>query len=225
MVEQNERRDDVGVPTVVLQTQVGKLGRIVGNPWFWVILVTSLMLAPILGALLRNAPKAPDRFGVLPDFELVDERGRPFGSKQLKGHVYVANFVFTACPAVCPRLMERMAQVQHRSRNAANAVHLVTISVDPENDTPEKMAAYGRRFRASPYRWSLLTGDYKVIEETTVKGFKLAMGKDADNMFEIFHSERFVLVDYAGNIRGYYEANDEGIDKLMRDIGLVLNLG
>jgi protein SCO1/2 len=139
--------------------------------------------------------------------------------------VWVASFVFTSCPSVCPALMERMQQVQHRSRNAGAAVRLVTFTVDPETDTPERLAAFARRFKASPYRWTFLTGDLGVIESTVVGGFKLAMGRDAENLFQIFHSERLVLVDREGFIRGYYEANDEGIDKLMRDVSLVLNLG
>ncbi|MEQ9320189.1 MAG: hypothetical protein RIF41_13575, partial [Polyangiaceae bacterium] len=79
-------------------------------------------------------------------------------------------------------------------------------------------------FGARPSRWHLLTGDYQVIEDTVVKGFKLAMGKDADNLFQIFHSEKLVLVDGEGRIRGYYDADDPGLDALMKDIGLVLNL-
>ena len=115
--------------------------------------------------------------------------------------------------------MEQVAVVQHRSRNAGAGVALVTFSVDPETDTPEKLHAYARRFRASPYRWNFLTGELTSIEKTVVKGFKLAMGREkiegGENLFNIFHSERLVLVDQKSQIRGYYEANKVGIDKLI----------
>lgn len=200
------------------------LSRIAARPATWIILVLVMFAAPFAAALSRPTPEGPKVFGTLPSYELTNTRGQPFGSAELAGRVYVASFVFTTCPVQCPKLMERMNEVQKRIKNTSGAVHLVTITVDPETDTPEKLAAYGERFGVRPSRWHLLTGDYEVIEETVVKGFKLAMGKDADNLFQIFHSERFVLVDRQGRIRGYYEADDAGIDELMRDVGLVLNL-
>ena len=197
--------------------------RLAAKPLFWVALVMVMFAAPIAGALSRTAPEPPPIYGTMPAYEFTDTFDKPFGSEELSGYVYVANFVFTSCPVQCPKLMDRMADVQRRIKNTSGAVHLVTISVDPENDTPEKMAAYGKKFGARPSRWHLLSGDYSAIEDTVVNGFKLAMGKDADNLFEIFHSERFVLVDGRGQIRGYYEATDEGMATLVKDIGIVLN--
>ncbi len=200
------------------------LSRLAGRPATWVAIVVVMFVAPFAAALSRPTPKAPQVFGTLPAYELTDSMGRTYGSEQLAGHVYVASFVFTSCPVQCPKLMERMNQVQRRTKNTSGVVQLVTMSVDPETDTPERMADYGERFGARPSRWHLLTGDYQVIEDTVVKGFKLAMGKDADNLFQIFHSEKLVLVDGEGRIRGYYDADDPGLDALMKDIGLVLNL-
>ncbi|HHH31669.1 MAG TPA: SCO family protein [Polyangiaceae bacterium] len=200
------------------------LSRLAARPATWVAIVVVMFVAPFAAALSRPTPEAPGVFGTLPAYELTDSMGRSFGSATLAGHVYVASFVFTSCPVQCPKLMERMTEVQRRTKNTSGAVHLVTISVDPETDTPERMAEYGERFGARPSRWHLLTGEYQVIEDTVVRGFKLAMGKDADNLFQIFHSEKLVLVDAEGRIRGYYDADDPGLDALMRDIGLVLNL-
>lgn len=210
---------------VVLDSKPGKLGALLGKPVFWVVLVGLLSLVPLAQGLARSLPEPPPKMYALPEFELTSDRNVPYGSEQLKGRVWVASFVFTSCPSVCPALMEKMQEVQHRTRNAGAAVQLVTFTVDPENDTPEVLRAYADRFHASSYRWTFLTGDYTVLEDTIVDGFKLAMGKDADNLFEIFHSERFVLIDQEGRIRGYYEATDEGVEKLAGDITLVLNLG
>jgi protein SCO1/2 len=209
----------------VLDPRPGPLGRMMARPLFWVAIVVLLAMVPIARALGRERPEPPPRYLTLPAFELENQHGLAFGSRELVGKVWVASFVFTSCPAVCPGIMERMAEVQHRTRNAGAAVHLVTFTVDPETDTAERLQEYGKRFKASPYRWSLLTGKLDTIESTVVGGFKLAMGKDAESLMQIFHSERLVLVDREGTIRGYYEANEEGVDRLVRDIGLVLNLG
>ncbi len=210
-------------PPDVLDSRPGSVGKLVGRPAFWLVVVVLLSLVPIAQALGRSVPEPPPKLYTVPEFELVSEKGHPYGTEQLRGRVWVASFIFTSCPAICPALMERMQEVQHRTRNAGAAVQLVTFTVDPENDTPEKLHAYARRFKASPYRWTFLTGDADVLENTVVKGFKLAMGKD-DETFQLFHSERFVLIDGEGRIRGFYEATDEGVEKLAADITLVLNL-
>lgn len=197
------------------------------KPSFWVIFFAILVIGPISRTLAREPPKPPEMKLALPDYELTNERGERFGSAQLRGRVYVADFVFTTCPTVCPKLTQRMAKIQHRSRNLGTAFQLVTFTVDPENDTPERLAAYARSVHANPARWTFLTGPLGDVEKTVVKGFKLAMGKEevGEGIFSIFHGERFVLVDQNGMIRGYYEATDEGVDALLRDAGILANLG
>jgi len=207
----------------VLDSRPGKFGQAVSSPWFWVVMVLACASVPVAHALTGSLPDPPRVFYQLPAFELVDDKGRAFGSADLHGTVWVASFAFTSCPSVCPRLMEKMALVQHKTRNAP-AVRLVTFSVDPEVDTPAKLRAYAKRFKASPARWSFLTGDSQAIQDTVVKGFKLAVG-DKESAFQILHSERLVLVDREGQIQGYYEATDQGIEQLAKDITLVLNFG
>ncbi len=172
----------------VLDSKPGPFGQLVSRPAFWIVLVSLLMLVPIAQGMSRQLPDPPPKMYTVPSFQLTNEKGHPYGTEQLRGKVWVASFIFTSCPSICPELMEKMQQVQHRTRNAGAGVQLVTFTVDPETDTPEKLQAYARRFKASPYRWVFLTGEYEALETTIVDGFKLAMGKDADNLFEIFHS-------------------------------------
>ena len=202
---------------------VAALVSAMGKPAFWIVAMILTASVPVAHALFRELPDPPKVYYPLPEFELISDKNHAYGSADLRGKVWVASFAFTSCPSVCPRLMERMAEVQHRTRNAP-AVRLVTFSVDPETDTPQRLREYAKRFKASPARWTFLTGDSSVIQETVVKGFKLAVG-EKESAFQILHSERFVLVDREGRIRGYYEASDEGIEALARDISLVLNLG
>ncbi len=206
----------------------------VGKWPFWVAFVGLIFALPIARALTGGAPRQPRAFGRIPEFQLVAQDGKPFGSEDLRGKVWVANFVFTRCPTICPSFMERMAQVRHRTRNVADVFHLVTFTVDPENDTPERMAEYGRRFKASPRRWTLLTGPEQNLRRVIVEAMKIAMGRDpggaagradapVDPATGIFHGTRFVLVDRSLRIRGYHEPTDEGVDALLRDVQLLLH--
>ena len=207
----------------LLQARASEL---VARPVVWAIFFAVVSVVMIGRTMTREVPQPPSMKLPLPAFQLQNERGEPFGSEQLRGKIWVADFIFTSCPTVCPRLTERMAELQHRGRNLGEAFHLVSITVDPESDTPDKLAAFARTYRPNPRRWSFLTGPLDEIEGTVVKGFKIAMGKEetAPGLFSVFHGERFVLVDAHGMIRGYYEANDEGMDALMRDVGILANL-
>jgi len=204
-----------------------RAARFVGSPKAWILAFLVLFALPLGRTLAREVPTPPELALELPPFELTNQRGEAFSmEKNLRGKIWVADFVFLSCPTVCPKLTKRMFEIQHRTRNLGDAFHLVTFTVDPENDTPERLAAYAFANKASPGRWSFLTGPLDAIESTVVKGFKMAMGKEetSPGLFSIFHGERLVLVDQNGRIRGYYEATDEGIAHLMRDIGLLVNI-
>ncbi|MCC6558447.1 MAG: SCO family protein [Polyangiaceae bacterium] len=198
-----------------------RFSALVARPAFWVILIALVLVVPLRRALGGRVPEPPSLRLPLPAFELVNERGEPFGLANLRGKVWVADFVFTTCPTVCPKLTARMGEIQRRAKHLGDAFHLVTFTVDPETDTPEVLAAYARAHRAQPRRWSFLTGKLGDVETTVVKGFKIAMGKEdaGGGIFSIFHGERLVLVDRDGAIRGYYEADDAGVDQLLVDAG------
>jgi protein SCO1/2 len=203
-----------------------RVARLLTKPWFWVVFVVLAFAVQIGRAVSRPLPKPPALHLPLPAFTLTDQRGQPFGLADLKGKVWVADFVFTSCPTVCPKLTRKMREIQHRARNLGDVFHLVTFSVDPANDTPAVLAAYAAEYHADTRRWTFLTGPLETVEPTVIKGFKIAMGKEdvGQGMFSIFHGEKLVLVDRDGNIRGYYDADDEGTAALLGDIGLIANL-
>ena len=199
--------------------------RLVGNPIVWVALLGLLFGLPILRSVTRRLGAAPAMLGALPAFTLTDQRGQPFGTRELAGKVWVANFMFTSCQGVCPLLSARMAEVGRRGRKLGPDFHLVSISVDPARDTPERLAEYGQRFGANPAAWSFLTGPVDALEAAVVGGFKVGMGRDATDagVWEVFHGENLVLVDRSLHIRGYFPATDEGLDRLMEAVGRVAN--
>ena len=198
--------------------------RAVARPAFWVVAVALLFGVPLGRSLIRRAPPPPPALGALPDFALTDQTGQPFGTRELRGKVWVANFIFTNCAGSCPLLSQKMAEVAHRTRHLGPDFHLVSLTVDPERDTPEVLAGYAARYRANPRKWSFLTGGMATIQNAVVDGFKVGMGKEkVGDFWEIFHGENLVLVDRQLRIRGYFPATAEGVDRLMEALGSVVN--
>ncbi|MFO0589079.1 MAG: SCO family protein [Polyangiaceae bacterium] len=203
-----------------------RISGLVARPLFWIVLLLLIAAYPIGRALARPLPTPPKMRLALPAYELRNQKNEPFGSKDLAGKVYVADFIFTSCPSVCPKLTKRMEQISRRTKNMGTSLQLVTFTVDPENDTPDKLAEFAAKHHTNPTRWTFLTGSLAGIETTVIKGFKIAMGKEdvGEGLFSIFHGEKLVLVDGDGNIRGYYEADDDGVATLIRDADVLVNL-
>ena len=205
--------------------------RLAGNPLIWAALLGLLFGVPIFRSVTRRLGASPAILGALPAFALTDQRGQPFGTRELAGRVWVADFIFTSCQEACPLLSQKMAEVGRRARKLGPDFHLVSISVDPARDTPAKLAEYGARYGANPIAWSFLTGPVDAIEAAVVGGFKVGMGKEkistggdgAGDFWQIFHGENLVLVDRQLRIRGYFPATPEGIELLVAAAGRVAN--
>lgn len=188
------------------------------NPFFWATLV-ALAAIPALIALYRRGPEPLPVLGTLPAFRLVDQQGRPFGSADLRGQVWVGNFIFTSCPSICPGLTRAMRSLQERYQAGRVPVRLVSFSVDPENDSPAVLRAYARRFGADLSTWTFVTGPEAAVRSLIVDGFKTYLGRRerrSDNLVDIAHAAHFVLVDGAGRIRGYYRPDPGGLDEIFR---------
>ncbi|HXU63321.1 MAG TPA: SCO family protein [Polyangia bacterium] len=209
--------------------------RLAGRPLVWLLALGVLFAVPIVRSMTRRLTSAPPILGTLPGFTLTDQRGQPFGTRELAGKVWVADFIFTACQEACPLLSERMKEVGRRARHLGPDFHLVSISVDPERDTPDKLATYAARYGANPIAWSFLTGPAGAIESAVVGGFKVGMGKEKQpqpgngepagngEFWQIVHGENLVLVDRQLHIRGYFQATPEGVDQLVAAAGRVAN--
>lgn len=162
-----------------------------------------------------SAPAALPSAGPAPEFHLTDQTGRPFSSRSLDGSVWITDFIFTSCAGACPLMS---AQMQRMQALLPASVHLVSISVDPKRDTPRRLAKYAGQYGADPERWHFLTGPEPVISSLTREGFRLGYADGSDPAEPIIHSQRFVLVDRAGRIRGYYASDDPlQMERLVRD--------
>ena len=185
------------------------------QPWLWTGFLALVMATPIIRAALPPPVPLPPVLGTVPQFRLVDQSGAPFGPERLAGRVWIADFVFTRCPDVCPRMTERLVGVQ---RALGDRADLVSVSVDPAYDTPERLTAFARDHGASSPRWHFLTGDSRQIQDTVLRGFQIAFSRDSDDITSMTHGVHVVLVDARGRIRGYYDSNDpDAMERLVAD--------
>ena len=145
----------------------------------------TLILIPIVTAgllfWLRQAQvqqltnRTLSSYGTLPSFELVNQDGQPFGSAQLAGKIWIADFIFTSCPGPCPIISSRMSELQKPLEKTD--IHLVSFTVDPEKDTPEVLRAYAEKLNAQPGALGFLTGARPAIYALARDGFKLAVSR------------------------------------------------
>ncbi len=175
------------------------------------------MLAVLLSACAGDCGGADaplPRLAQVPPFQLTSQDGDVFDSGNLRGRVWVAGFIFTSCPSVCPMITAQMANLQRRVDD--DRFRLVSFSVDPENDTPEVLRRYAALHGADLERWVFLTGERATLRQVIVDGLKMRMGERTPTG-DIAHGSHLVLVDGDGRIRGFYRTDREGLDALERD--------
>lgn len=199
---------------------------LVRRAWF-----AALAAAVAAGAVaivhLRGArvSEPPPVLGAVPDFVLTERSGKPIRRADLDGKPWVANFIFTRCTGMCPALTTRMAALRHRLAEAGLSARFASFSVDPAHDTPEVLRDYAARVGATGDDWVFVTGAREAIHALVGLGFKLSIEERSPGAATatgdelIAHSDRFVLVDGAGNIRGFYHGLDPDTpDRLAADL-------
>jgi protein SCO1/2 len=224
------------------------------------VVIIGLGVLRLQGQTSRYAAEDELRpFGIVPEFTLRERSGKLVTKGDLLGKVWVTDFIFTRCADECPLASQRMARLQAAFATQAD-FRLVSITVDPEHDTPDVLSQYAANFGAETQRWLFLTGDKTVIYRLVQKGFHLGVvdpndqrqssvpllpfhlrhlalpvfapavawahhgsGHQEKGRQAILHSLRFVLVDRQGQIRGYYDSNDEeALRRLQRHVKRLL---
>lgn len=200
------------------------LEKVVASRLFWLFFLVAGFTYPIYRSLNRILPPELPIIAHVPDYTLISENGTPFGSKDLKGRIYLANFVFTRCPSVCPKMLTEIEKIQKRVKGTGQKVAIVTFTVDPDFDKPNVLFELARKRKANPYVWTFLTGENKdEMFKLYRDGFKVGVEHDPKNLMDIAHSEKIVLVDGNNRVRGYYAFEEHSINKLMIDVGLLIN--
>jgi cytochrome oxidase Cu insertion factor (SCO1/SenC/PrrC family) len=199
----------------------------------WTATLLALALVPLAlsRAIWRSPPRVQPRLPALfsiPPFTLTNQNRQPVTLADLRGQVWVADIIFTRCEGPCPKMTQRLSELQALLPPDA-PVKLVTLTTDPQHDTPEILRKYGQRFGASPDRWWFLTGDKRALANLAIDGLKLVATEktptertsDADLFV---HSTCVVLIDQSGQARGLYYYGDTGMkERLLEDITLLLS--
>jgi protein SCO1/2 len=167
--------------------------------------------------------KADTVYHTVPEFNFTAQDGQPFDSRSLKGKLWIANFFYTSCPGICPVMSKQMQVVQEEFLND-DQVKIVSFSTDPERDTVPELKKYSQRQNAIPGKWYFLTGQKEQIQDLARHGFMVTAKESDTGEHNIDHSDKFVLIDDKGRIRGYYNGTDSiQVRELMGDIVLILS--
>ncbi|MDH4129371.1 MAG: SCO family protein [Spirochaetota bacterium] len=147
----------------------------------------------------------------IPDFNLTERSSKKLSLKDLENNIWVANFFHTNCGNPCRKINLQMSMLQKSYENINN-VKLISISLDPERDTPEVLTNFANKYLAPKSRWYFLTGDKNTVYTLVLNGFKLGIMQLQDKN-TIPYSSKFVLVDNRGMVRGFFDGEN---DKSMR---------
>jgi protein SCO1/2 len=183
-------------------------------------LILLLMAAVLsLAAGCSNQLKDPLNWDV-ESFSFTDQNNQPFGTKDLKNKVWVADFIFTSCETVCPPMTANMTRLQNMlKKEGITDVIFVSFSVDPTVDTPEKLKEFMNKYDMNTEKWHFLTGySQETINQFAQKNFKTIVNKPA-NTSQVIHGTSLYLVDKSGNIvRNYSAIQNTPYEQIIKDI-------
>lgn len=172
------------------------------------------------------------KIGPAPQFELTNQNGKKITNKDYEGKVYVLEFFFSTCPSICPIMNKNMIAIEKEFANESN-FGIVSITINPENDTPEVLKEHAKSLGITSENWNFLTGDLDYIMDLSNKGFNIYAGKNSKVSGGFEHSGLFALIDKKGNIRCrkddynnpimYYDGLEQkGVNAIKEDIKLLL---
>jgi len=152
------------------------------------------------------------------DFSFTNQNGKTITQKDYEGKIYVADFFFTTCPSICVPMGENMAWLQEQIKNNPK-VMLLSHTVTPDIDTPEVLKVYALKKGVIDSKWNLVTGKKEAIYYIARKSYLAVKTTDSSELYDMVHTENFVLVDAKRRIRGFYDGtNLEEVKRLLKDI-------
>lgn len=203
------------------------------NPFVLAFLLGALAIT-ILPFIQNRFLKAPPPIAQVGPWTLTDQEGQPFGSEQLRGKVWIADFFFTRCPSVCPTLQNKMKGMQAGFFDVKDKIQFVSFTVDPEYDTASVLKASGEKIGADFNHWTFLTGNRADLQQLIVQKMHINMGerqpiKTDENgnvdLYEISHLQKLVLFDQNGDLRAIADIDDESIGNLINAARLLIQKG
>jgi protein SCO1 len=158
------------------------------------------------------------KYHTIADFEFTNQNGKRITHKDYEGKIYVADFFFTTCPTICPIMKDNMVKVQEAIKNDPNIL-LLSHTVMPHIDSVPVLKAYALEKGVIDEKWNLVTGDKRDIFYIARKSYLAVKTESLDEMYDMVHTENFILVDQKRRIRGFYDGTkDEDIQRLIEDL-------
>ncbi len=183
---------------------------------------------PILGnreAIIKtvNGKQITDTlYHKIPDFEFINQDSVKITHKDFAGKIYVADFFFTTCPTICPKMKTQMLRIYNKFKNNPK-VAILSHSIDPRHDTPAVLKEFSKNLGIQNSMWQMVTGDKAKIYEIGQKSYMVSATDDPTQPGGIVHSGAFILVDKNRHIRGIYDGTEpERVDKLMEEMEVLL---
>ena len=157
-------------------------------------------------------------------FRLQNQLGDTVGLENLEGRIIIADFFFTSCPSICPKLTRNMKKLQDAFVKTDSMVRFVSFTVDPERDSVARLKAYGDRYAINHDTWWMLTGPKSEIYDIALKEFKANIAQEEGLDTNFIHTDKFFLLDKDRVVRGWYSGLDSAhLDRLIRDV-VMLNM-
>jgi protein SCO1/2 len=159
----------------------------------------------------------------IPDFSFTNQVGEKVGRSAMEGKITIVDFFFTSCPSICPKMSSEMERVNDMFRDD-DQVQIMSISIDPTYDTPEVLKEYADKHQAKAGKWDFLTGDVGETYTLAKCGFVIPMVDGLGVPDDFVHTDKFMLIDELGRIRGYYSGTSrEDVDLLMLETKILLH--
>lgn len=205
------------------------------NPFLWGFLIGIVALTA-MRPIAMSFRKAPPPLLEVGAWELTSHEGAPFGSKDLEGKVYIANFFFTSCPSICPELTRAMQKLEDRIGDNEH-IRFVSFTVDPETDTPEKLRAYREKFGITTDHWIFLTGTREQMVGLLSGQMKLHVGEKEPlkglspeeaaqrELYDISHIGKLALFDQNGDLRALADIDAHGLARIRDAAELLVEKG
>ncbi len=168
------------------------------------------------------AGKVDTIYHQIPAFHFLNQDSVWVSEKDMEGKIYIADFFFTSCPTICPKMKTQLLRIYERYA-ANDAIRILSHSIDPTYDTPNVLKQYAERLQVKAPRWNMLTGDKAAIYKLGEKSYMVTAQEDKNEAGGFVHSGAFILVDKNRHVRGIYDGTQEAeVNHLIEDIEILL---
>lgn len=194
--------------------------KIFKNPYV-LAFIAGIICLHLIKELAKNRRSIPEPMVIVSDWSLTDQNENIKGKSELLHKPFIASFFFTSCPTICPKLMQQMKEVYKRFIDKQNKINFISITVDPEQDTPKVLSDYMKKMGIEYPNWFCLTGTEKSIYEVVVNKMKVHIGdkqeiEGAEGIYDIPHLAHLALFDSNGNLRGLFKTSNDEMAALVR---------